>query len=257
MESTMISPVTHAEDRRDSFGNQTGLVFSPQSTVYEDFSAPHGMQERQFPSTNPFSGHHSTNPFLRQDSTPFTTPHNSQWPTFEPDHTSQSQIIPGTYEAFNGEYEPHSASGFHNGPFGPIQNNVRPTAIYQPAPTPVPMSASPPPGKDWMNMPEQGHTDSSIPKRLRGQSDARYPPGFRNGDGIRKKNARFEIPQERNLANIDRLIEDANGDEEQVKELKQQKRLLRNRQAAYDTTFLDDFGWRGPPSPSSFGVLVH
>ena len=255
MESTMISPATHAEDRRDSFGNTTGLVFSPSSTVYEDFSAPQAIHEQRFPPSNPFS---NNNPFLRQDPTPFTTPHNSQWPTFDHDHTSQGHIIPGTYEPFNQPYEAQPETGFHNGPFGPVQNSVRPGAIYQPAPTPpVPVSVSPPPGKDWMNINEAGHADSSVPKRLRGQSDARYPPGFRGGDGIRKKNARFEIPQERNLANIDRLIENAEGDEEQVKELKQQKRLLRNRQAAYESTFSDDFGWRGPPSPLSFGVLVH
>jgi hypothetical protein len=50
-------------------------------------------------------------------------------------------------------------------------------------------------------------------------------------DGIRKKNARFEIPKERNLANIDALIMSST-DELEKKELKQQKRLLRNRQAA-------------------------
>ena len=51
-------------------------------------------------------------------------------------------------------------------------------------------------------------------------------------DGIRKKNARFEIPAERNLRTIDQLINQTN-DEGEIKELKQQKRLLRNRQAAY------------------------
>ncbi|EXJ77396.1 hypothetical protein A1O3_09622 [Capronia epimyces CBS 606.96] len=53
-------------------------------------------------------------------------------------------------------------------------------------------------------------------------------------DGIRKKNAKFEIPKERNLANIDSLIMQCSNDEEK-KELKQQKRLLRNRQAALDS----------------------
>ena len=53
----------------------------------------------------------------------------------------------------------------------------------------------------------------------------------RGGDGIRKKNARFEIPAERNLRTIDHLINNTN-DESEIKELKQQKRLLRNRQAA-------------------------
>lgn len=50
-------------------------------------------------------------------------------------------------------------------------------------------------------------------------------------DGIRKKNARFEIPKERNLQTIDALIL-ASTDDNEKKELKQQKRLLRNRQAA-------------------------
>ena len=54
---------------------------------------------------------------------------------------------------------------------------------------------------------------------------------MRRGDGIRKKNARFEIPAERNLNNIDQLIAQST-DEQEIRELKQQKRLLRNRQAA-------------------------
>ncbi|KAJ6172625.1 hypothetical protein N7470_001692 [Penicillium chermesinum] len=53
-------------------------------------------------------------------------------------------------------------------------------------------------------------------------------------DGVRKKNARFDIPQERNLSNIDQLISQSTNEDE-VKELKQQKRLLRNRQAALDS----------------------
>lgn len=45
------------------------------------------------------------------------------------------------------------------------------------------------------------------------------------------KNSRFEIPKERNLDNIDNLIAQATDAQERA-ELKQQKRLLRNRQAA-------------------------
>ncbi|EFW99730.1 bzip transcription factor [Grosmannia clavigera kw1407] len=62
----------------------------------------------------------------------------------------------------------------------------------------------------------------------------RTHPELRRGDGIRKKNARFEIPAERNLNNIDLLISQTT-DEQEIKELKQQKRLLRNRQAALDS----------------------
>lgn len=63
--------------------------------------------------------------------------------------------------------------------------------------------------------------------RLRGSS----PMLVLRSDGIRKKNAKFEIPKDRNLDNIDKLIQSTSNEEER-KELKQQKRLLRNRQAA-------------------------
>ncbi|KAI5300006.1 hypothetical protein KEM56_002821, partial [Ascosphaera pollenicola] len=63
----------------------------------------------------------------------------------------------------------------------------------------------------------------------------RAAPSMRfRGDGIRKKNARFEIPAEVNLQTVDKLINQAS-DDRVIKELKQQKRLLRNRQAALDS----------------------
>lgn len=73
-----------------------------------------------------------------------------------------------------------------------------------------------------------------VSKRLRNESPPRsYSPFHkRDGNGIRKKTARFDIPPERTKDNIDELISNCH-DEEQLKELKQQKRLLRNRQAAY------------------------
>ena len=58
------------------------------------------------------------------------------------------------------------------------------------------------------------------------------PPRLRP-DGVRKKNARFEIPEERRVDTIDSFIKAADPKNEPLlKELKQQKRLLRNRQAA-------------------------
>jgi len=59
------------------------------------------------------------------------------------------------------------------------------------------------------------------------------PPTLRR-DGVRKKNARFEIPEDRKVETIDKIIMEADpNDEKLIKELKAQKRLLRNRQAAY------------------------
>ena len=53
-------------------------------------------------------------------------------------------------------------------------------------------------------------------------------------DGMRKKNVKIPIPTERTLNNIDTLISKST-DESEIKELKSQKRLLRNRQAALDS----------------------
>ena len=84
------------------------------------------------------------------------------------------------------------------------------------------MSPSDPAGGDWSMLSE---SHASSPNFLGSIDVLRC-------DGIRKKNARFEIPAERNLQTIDKLISTTT-DEHQIKELKQQKRLLRNRQAAY------------------------
>jgi hypothetical protein len=68
-------------------------------------------------------------------------------------------------------------------------------------------------------------------KRARHNSPARTSVDIQRRDGIRKKNGRIEIPHERNIDTIDDLIQNTN-DENELKELKQQKRLLRNREAA-------------------------
>ena len=75
---------------------------------------------------------------------------------------------------------------------------------------------------------DAAETGLSLGHRYRGTS----PMFVMRSDGIRKKNAKFEIPPERNINTIDTLIAHASNEEEK-KELKQQKRLLRNRQAAY------------------------
>jgi hypothetical protein len=83
----------------------------------------------------------------------------------------------------------------------------------------------------WMSATSSDGTESrSRPLESPGYR-ATSPSNCLRRDGIRKKNARFPIPEGRNLATIDRLILDCQ-DEHEKKDLKQQKRLLRNRQAA-------------------------
>ena len=69
-------------------------------------------------------------------------------------------------------------------------------------------------------------------KRMRPNSPHSTMVDLARRDGIRKKNGRIEIPMERNIHTIDEMI-DKTTDEDLLKELKQQKRLLRNREAAY------------------------
>ncbi|KAF2432875.1 hypothetical protein EJ08DRAFT_669110 [Tothia fuscella] len=232
----MISP-TNTDDRRDSFGNDTSPVFSPQSNIWTDFSN-NTMAERPF-NVMANLPEHSNNPFIRSDSGPFAQ-HNSPWtPMFEHSE-SRTPIMPATYD-YQGDFEaaptpafPHVASA--SPAFGNMAAGIiRPSSVFPSAPTPASLPTSPPPGKDWMTLAEQGGLDSRpIPKRMRQSSPPRPYSPFPRRDGIRKKNARFDIPPERSLANIDQLILNSNDDTE-IKELKQQKRLLRNRQAALDS----------------------
>jgi len=50
-------------------------------------------------------------------------------------------------------------------------------------------------------------------------------------DGVRKKNAKIYIPEERDVATIERMMKECTNDK-QMKELRMHKRLLTNRQAA-------------------------
>ena len=86
--------------------------------------------------------------------------------------------------------------------------------------------------QDWMGMAQQEMDNRPMPKRMRPNSPPVTMVDYARRDGIRKKNGRIDIPPERNIHTIDEMIDQTN-DEDQLKELKQQKRLLRNREAAY------------------------
>ncbi|KEQ61951.1 uncharacterized protein M437DRAFT_50579 [Aureobasidium melanogenum CBS 110374] len=91
-------------------------------------------------------------------------------------------------------------------------------------------SLSPPTHADWMDMtgPNKPLKSADV-KPIK----PRHQPLLRRDtrDGIRKKNAKIPIPSEITLENIDDLIEGCT-DEDEMKQLKAQKRLLRNREAA-------------------------
>ena len=134
---------------------------------------------------------------------------------------------------------PHSESStpipFH-GPFQdpmPIQYaSASAKYAYQPQDPPSAVSMSPQSSQGgWASATSSDGAEQRLDTRSPFPGRPMSPMTVLRSDGIRKKNARFEIPRERNLANIDALIMQST-DEAEKKELKQQKRLLRNRQAA-------------------------
>jgi len=232
--SIMMSPVS--ADRRDSFGNSTAPIFSPQSTYWEEFHAA-PVDRTASVSTNPwFDQINSNNPFTRTEATATYSHQSSAWPLF--DRAADSRTPTNAhYDSIGAEFDPPQPYGpVANAPsFGglPVQNGVRPSSVFPRTQSTTPMPTDTPGGKDWMALASQDMDARPLPKRMRPNTPPRTFSPFPRRDGIRKKNARFEIPAERSLANIDQLIASSKNEEE-IKELKQQKRLLRNRQAAYD-----------------------
>jgi hypothetical protein len=189
-----------ADSRRESFaGMPAHSLFSPQ---------PVDMQS--VPSNNPFENQPTS--FVNLDHAqpgPFMVP-GSSWPMAHSNSGSGTPI----QHFDNGMHAPMAA---HN----PFSNHGNMFSAGNPS---LPTS----PQGNWMTgqgSNKRSRADSPV---LRGHNE------LRRGDGIRKKNARFEIPADRNLHNIDQLIAMSTDDAE-IKELKQQKRLLRNRQAALDS----------------------
>ena len=222
------------DQRRESY-TDSAPAFSPRGSSWNDFSFnpdPGSLQS----STN--SAH-----LFSDQSNQFILPEAAQGPTYgnpqsawHPNGTPGSCTPTTVYEGFQSEYDT-------KGPPPPYTNDamntlhptmygglpVGPAPSFQPNTT---LSTSPQSGQDWMSTSSSEHIEHrQIPKHTLDNPAYSNPPLLRR-DGIRKKNARFEIPAERTLRTIDHLINQTS-DEQEIKELKQQKRLLRNRQAAW------------------------
>ncbi|KAK1758217.1 bZIP transcription factor 49 [Echria macrotheca] len=211
------------ESRRDSFA--VSSMFSPKSEEWQS------VEMQSVPSNNPFFDQHSNNPFMRMDQSQQAAYQSHTWPM-----TSSGSATPlQTFDGLPAEYDSSTVPLFSRPaamqvqtPFSNPSNQV---ALFQQLGAGQSLPTSP--QKDhWMS---QELKNQAMAKRTRPASPLiRSHNDLRRGDGIRKKNARFEIPSERNLSNIDQLISQST-DEQEIKELKQQKRLLRNRQAALDS----------------------
>ena len=194
-----------ADSRRESFAVSGPPLFSPKTDDW------HSVDMQSIPSNNPFFDQTSNNPFMRHEqnlATSLAAPSNTwaatpfpQMDGFQTDYDSSASMFRMTPSQ-----TPFSHPGNMFANVGSAHRSISTTH-----------------NKDMAGV--NGKKTSPNSPIIRSHND------LRRGDGIRKKNARFEIPAERNLSNIDSLIAQST-DETEIKELKQQKRLLRNRQAA-------------------------
>ncbi|CAD6505541.1 BgTH12-01031 [Blumeria graminis f. sp. triticale] len=235
-----LSPLV-SDTRRESLALSVAPMFSPKVENWQHLDTQPALS-----SNNPFIEHklnnnsngfhdihgHENNPFMRLESHPSIFTHPGSWSL-----GNGSRM--GTPMPVHGRDYFSSASDNDGGLMIPrlTASTFSPLEIQQ---TPLFPSGNgsesipPSPQKEWSFPDVMDH--HILPKRTRQFSPTTrsHSDFHRRGDGVRKKNARFDIPAERNLANIDQLIAQST-DEQEVKELKQQKRLLRNRQAALDS----------------------
>ncbi|TLS28563.1 hypothetical protein PpBr36_00389 [Pyricularia pennisetigena] len=208
-----------ADSRRESFAIGSSL-FSPKQ---EDWPS---VDLQSLPTNNPFMSQQpqNANPFLQAQHQSFM-PQQQNWVTMA-NSTPASTVTAATFDGLPVEFDSNPGSGFLRSPI-PFSNPTNNVAMFSSVNNHSSSPASP----------QKEHWSGNMGMNKKSRPDS---PGIRShnelrkGDGVRKKNARFDIPAERNLANIDQLISQST-DEQEVKELKQQKRLLRNRQAALDS----------------------
>jgi hypothetical protein len=248
LDAEIMQSPADAQPRKGSFANANGGVLTPaESQGWNPAYGTGGLPVEPSHAGPAHPYHDERNSFSGRAPPSLSTYVHPQHPdawAFEhgsghctPTNVPELELIqphPHAYE--HGQYVHHRndsarASFSHPGhaaPHPPQQfNPPHPDGAFAVAPQ-VQTPMSPHSNQDWMAMVE---AERGMSKRMRTGSPPRTSVDMQRRDGIRKKNGRIDIPQERNINTIDELIEQAT-DEEVLKELKQQKRLLRNREAA-------------------------
>ncbi|KAK6335969.1 hypothetical protein TWF730_003343 [Orbilia blumenaviensis] len=213
--SAFESPV---DTRRPSMAD--AAIFSPQLQA-GDWDFLNGMND-----SSPMA--FDNNPFVKMEA------NGSQFGAGSWDAmVDRSETATPVQAGFNGQVQGYNFDGDFSNFTPSTQSFETPIA---PAITPAPAMQSEG-SSELQNIASNGSTNGAVKKApvRPGSPQLRiHSPMHIRRDGIRKKNARFDIPAERTLMNIDALITQST-DESEIKELKQQKRLLRNRQAALDS----------------------
>ncbi|KAL8911551.1 MAG: hypothetical protein Q9171_003315 [Xanthocarpia ochracea] len=226
--------------RRESFADNTSTI-SPRDNQWSDFSYSTDSTTL-LPSTNlasPLFFEQNGQTFVQDDSASGVM-YNHSSTAWEPQGGQDTCTPSTTYDMFPSESDVKGmAPSYPQDSLNPqLQGMYGGLPVAQPAQyyNGSALLTSPRSSHDWSSAESAEHMEiRSMPSgnQLSSPSYSTNPPLLRR-DGIRKKNARFEIPAERTLRTIDHLITQTT-DEQEIKELKQQKRLLRNRQAALDS----------------------
>ncbi|PYI25729.1 putative bZIP transcription factor [Aspergillus indologenus CBS 114.80] len=235
LDSTSPDMASSAADHRRPSYDHAPDAYTHRDSVWSDFS--HSV------SSNP-SRHNSQvghpffesapNPFMRVDGAHPAAAY-AQQASWSLSKDSGACTPTAMYEHFPSEMDHSASAPFAGGAVGPVSTINIPSMSYRPGMAfahPAAVAMSPQSSQGWM--PAATDMADAVARPTKSPTYRNSSPLSMRRDGIRKKNARFEIPAERTLSNIDQLIGQSTNEEE-IKELKQQKRLLRNRQAALDS----------------------
>ena len=248
LDADIMQSPSDAQLRKGSFANNNG-VLSPADSQGWDHQYGSGLNSEPTSAVVSHHFHEGHGSFARHHPPTFAQPHPPQSTEWSFEHgsghctpTTVEFIPPPPPHSFDhARYAHHRAdsargSFSHAGPQSipahglPRVNPPPPEAGFIPAPQ-VQTPMSPHSHQDWMSMAQHELECRPVSKRMRPATPPRTTVDMQRRDGIRKKNGRIEIPHERNIQTIDDLIE-GTIDDDLLKELKQQKRLLRNREAA-------------------------
>ena len=223
LESTTPAPTSTDSDLRNSTLDQSRNAFSPATNMWHDpsqlieYTHPRQHSQASMPMIDTGRGHYPGIGTTQEGA----YGHHPSWPGSAMSGTSTPTPI---FDHTGQDFRQMAYQGGHMG----FTQASYPTDAF----SGTPMSPQSSQG-GWISATSSDGTEPRSRPVGSPSYSAASPGSHIRRDGIRKKNARFEIPAERNLANIDSLILQT-ADEQEKKELKQQKRLLRNRQAAYD-----------------------
>lgn len=248
LDSTTSPDLSSSHRRSSAYDHHNNPLSSHRDSIWSDFSQPSTTSTTATTSSSSSHSHHHHHPsqvghtmFESASSNPFMhashpaasssyTHHAGPWSLSR--ESGSCTPTPGIYEHFPSDLDGNSSAPFAGGAVGPVNAiNIPPMSSYRSMAFGASgaVAMSPQSSQGWV--PASTDMPDATARPTKSPSYRHTSPLSVRRDGIRKKNARFEIPAERTLSNIDHLIGQSTNDEE-IKELKQQKRLLRNRQAA-------------------------